>query len=117
MKELLCKSNDEDLVGEYLESNKYLCRKCFSSFEKLLKLKGELHQLQVRLTTCLTDAYTKKADDLRASLCRKRPREDDHTSPSPKRKRQVPHTPVQNWTKRTCTTPSVAVSEISVYTI
>ena len=73
VEELLQSGDDEILAHdqEYLKANKFACLKCFGLFEKLLRLRGDLHQLQDSLVVKLKDTYDKKAATL--SHDRKRP--------------------------------------------
>ena len=115
VEELLQSGDDEILAQEYLKANKFACLKCFGLFEKLLRLRGDLHQLQDSLVVKLKDSYDKKAATL--SHGRKHPLDhpcdgshDQPESPPRKRARTTACTPVRQIVRKACSSPTVTVS-------
>ena len=66
MEELLCTLMDKTLAETFLRSCDFLCRKCFGVFEKLLKLRKDIIELEMKLKTTLEDCYSKKHSPKRA---------------------------------------------------
>ena len=126
IEELLQKYPSND-VGTFLQSYKFLCKKCFNCFNKLLKLRSDMLQQELQLTTSLQSSYNSKniipichpmamdldsesADHSSSPLLQLRRPDNETTPPPPKKRRQVQGTPVRNFIHRPCSSPSVAVS-------
>ena len=108
IKELLQKSGAEVFTEEFLKNNKFVCLKCYGLFEKLLRLRGDIHQHEAMLVTKVKEAYDKA---ILTHPGEKRPSLEATpiASPPPKRARTSASTPARKIAKMPCNSPSVAV--------
>ena len=98
IEELLCRTERADYVDEYMKQSSIVCRKkCFSSFEKFVKLKKECKQLDSELSRVLQQSFYDFLPSGNKRVQRNDDSDSETTTSHTKRRREGANTPTKQF--------------------